>query len=230
MSDRDDQPETGSLSFRGKEGMKSAIYRMFIISTRIFLGVIMFSAGMSKLLNGAFPSLIGPVWLSDELGKYGLEYLGGFIAWSQVLIGLLLLTQRFATLGAVMLLPMLLNIFMVMFSLGIHYYQPGEVNSAINTSIINGVLIILNLALLLHDFHKLKFIFYESHEFLRTRKVRRANRFADLAVLGGMMLCLLGPVLFQLSKYLTYAFVIAGILVCMIPLLLKEKGGRRSNW
>src|SRR4249919_3756052 len=155
--------------------MQPRWYRIFIVSTRFFLGLIMFTAGMSKLFHGNFPGLIGPVWLTDELSKFGLEYLGEFIAWSQAIIGLLLLTQRFATLGAVMLLPMLLNIFMVMFSMGLHYSSPHEVNSMINTSIIVAVLILLNVVLLLHDFHKLKFIFDESNEFLKTRKVRRKN-------------------------------------------------------
>ena len=64
-----------------------------------------------------FPGIIGPVWLETELSKYGLDVYARFIAFSQIITGLLLLTQRFATLGAIMLLPMLLNIWMVTISL-----------------------------------------------------------------------------------------------------------------
>ena len=72
--------------------MRFRLIPFVITGTRILLGLIMFTAGMSKLFHGAFPGLIGPVWLTDELRKYGLEYLGQFIAWSQAVIGLLLLT------------------------------------------------------------------------------------------------------------------------------------------
>ena len=203
--------------------MQPRWYRIFIAGTRLFLGLIMFTAGMSKLFHGNFPGLIGPVWLTDELGKYGLEYLGEFIAWSQTLIGLLLLTQRFASLGAIMLLPMLLNIFMVMLSLGLHYYKPLEVNSPINTSIIIAVLILLNVVLLLNDFHKLKFIFDESDGFFETRKVKRKNQLADYIVVAGMLLCLLSPVLYSINKTIAYAIVIAGLVVCLVPPFVKKK-------
>jgi hypothetical protein len=62
--------------------MTSRFISIFITGTRIFLGIIMFTAGMNNLYHGDFPGLIGPVWLTDELEKYGLEYLGQFIAWS----------------------------------------------------------------------------------------------------------------------------------------------------
>jgi uncharacterized membrane protein YphA (DoxX/SURF4 family) len=189
----------------------------------------MFTAGMSKLFHGNFPDIIGPVWLTDELGKYGLEYLGLFIAWSQTIIGLLLLTQRFATLGAIMVMPMLLNIFMVMFSMGLHYSNPHEVNSMINTSIIVGVLILLNIALLLHDFHKLKFIFDESDEFLKTRKVRRKNHAADYLVIVGMLLCLLSPFIYSVNKIVAYAIVIIGLIICLLPVLMKKKMSSAIN-
>lgn len=203
--------------------MQPRWYRIFIAGTRLFLGLIMFTAGMSKLFHGNFPGIIGPVWLADELGKYGLEYLGEFIAWSQTIIGLLLLTQRFSTLGAIMLMPMLLNIFMVMFSMGLHYSKPHEVNSMINTSIIVAILILLNIVLLLHDFHKLKFIFDESNDFLRTRKVRRKNHAADYLVIGGMLLCLISPPLYSVNRMIAYAIVITGLFICLLAVFMKKK-------
>lgn len=210
--------------------MRFRLIPFVITGTRILLGLIMFTAGMSKLFHGAFPGLIGPVWLTDELRKYGLEYLGQFIAWSQAVIGLLLLTQRFATLGAVMLLPMLLNIFMVMLSLGIHYSEPGHINSAFNTSIIIAFLLLLNAALLFYDFHKLKFIFDENADFLKTRKVKRRNRMADVIVMAGMLICLISPLLFSVNKMASYGVVAIGLMVCMIPLFLKRKTKRSVNW
>jgi len=203
--------------------MQSRFFFFLVIASRLFLGLLMFTAGMSKLYDGAFPSLIGPVWLTEELSKYGLEYLGQFVAWSQVVIGLLLLTQRFATLGAVMLMPMLLNIFMVMLSMGIHYYQPNTVNSAINTSIIVAVLLAINLMLLIYDYHKLKFIFCESDDYLKSRRVRRKNSLADYLVISGMVITLCGPFFFSLNPVGSYIIVASGILLCVFPLLKKRQ-------
>jgi hypothetical protein len=73
---------------------------------------------MSKVFAGhAFPGIIGPVWLEDELVKYGLGLFARFVAFGQVIVGFLLLTLRFSTLGAVMLVPIVLNILMVTISL-----------------------------------------------------------------------------------------------------------------
>lgn len=91
---------------------------MGTLAIRIFLGLIFFTAGMAKLFAGhKFPGLIGPVWLEDELARYGLAFYARFIAYSQVAVGFLLLTRRFATAGAIMLVPLLANILMVTVSL-----------------------------------------------------------------------------------------------------------------
>ena len=72
----------------------------FYPATAIFLGLIFFSSGMGKLFAGhRFPGLIGPVWLAERLAEHGLAFFGQFIAVSQVVLGLALLTPRFRTLG-----------------------------------------------------------------------------------------------------------------------------------
>jgi hypothetical protein len=53
----------------------------------------------------------------ERLEEYGLGFYGKFIAYSQVLIGYLLITTRYKLIGAVMLVPMLLNILMITISL-----------------------------------------------------------------------------------------------------------------
>ncbi|MBK8965567.1 MAG: hypothetical protein IPM36_02590 [Lewinellaceae bacterium] len=84
----------------------------------VCLGLVFFTSGMAKLYAGhAFPGIIGPVWLEDELAKFGLGLFARFVATGQVLVGFLLLTLRFSTLGAVMLVPVVLNILVVTISL-----------------------------------------------------------------------------------------------------------------
>ncbi|WP_018476271.1 hypothetical protein [Pontibacter roseus] len=83
----------------------------------VFLGLIFFTAGMAKLFyEHRFPGLIGPVWLEERLAEFQLGLFARFIAYSQVVVGFILLTLRYRTLGAIALLPMLLNILLVTIS------------------------------------------------------------------------------------------------------------------
>ena len=119
--------------------------RVLVIGTRVFLGLIFFSAGLGKITHGLTPGLIGPVWLEERLAQYGLGLWAQFVAWSQLLIGALLLSQRFALLGAVMLVPMLTNILVVTISLQWR-----------GTPYVNAVLLAMNLFLLWVDRERLK--------------------------------------------------------------------------
>ncbi|HEX6087168.1 MAG TPA: DoxX family membrane protein [Thermoanaerobaculia bacterium] len=119
--------------------------RIAVIGIRVFLGLIFFSAGLGKLTHGLTPGLIGPVWLEERLAQYGLSLWAQFVAWSQLLIGALLLSQRFALLGAVMLVPMLVNILVVTISLQWR-----------GTPYVNAVLLAMNLFLLWVDRERLK--------------------------------------------------------------------------
>ncbi|MBX0334376.1 hypothetical protein K3G39_14125 [Pontibacter sp. HSC-14F20] len=83
----------------------------------VFLGLIFFTAGMAKIFyEHRFPGLIGPVWLEEKLAEFGLGLFARFIAYSQIVVGFMLLTLRYRTLGAIALLPMLLNILLVTIS------------------------------------------------------------------------------------------------------------------
>lgn len=119
--------------------------RIAVIGIRVFLGLIFFSAGLGKLTHGLTPGLIGPIWLEERLAQYGLSLWAQFVAWSQLLIGALLLSQRFALLGAVMLVPMLVNILVVTISLQWR-----------GTPYVNAVLLAMNLFLLWVDRERLK--------------------------------------------------------------------------
>lgn len=124
--------------------MSSRLYRLAVIGVRVFLGLVFFSAGLGKLTHGLTPGLIGPVWLEERLAAYGLALWAQFVAWSQLGIGLLLLSQRFSTLGAVMLVPMLANILVITISLQWR-----------GTPYVNAVLLAMNLFLLWADRERL---------------------------------------------------------------------------
>ena|GEM_PF-1767514 len=122
------------------------LWHLFILGSRLLLGLIFLSSGVAKLIPGSV-GLIGPVWLIEKLSAYGLGLYAEFIAASQLVIGGLLLTRRFATLGAIAAVPMLLNILVITISLRWS-----------GTPYVVGLMCLLNAALLAADYHKLKFL------------------------------------------------------------------------
>lgn len=120
-----------------------AIAGVIAYGSRIFLGLIFLTGGVSKLMP--FPGVMGPVWLEHELAQYGLGTYARFIGWSEALIGALLLSRPFATLGAIMLVPLVINILMVTVSL--HWRGTPYVVSGF---------LAMNLYLLIYDFDKWK--------------------------------------------------------------------------
>ncbi|WP_258097799.1 hypothetical protein [Marinoscillum pacificum] len=93
------------------------LFARLIKPTSIFLGLTFFGAGMAKLyFQHRYFGWIGPVWLEERLEPYQLGLYARFIAYSQVIIGYLMLTLRFRLLGAIMAMPLIVNILMVTIS------------------------------------------------------------------------------------------------------------------
>ena len=114
---------------------------------RLFLGYLFTSSGLCKLTEGHFGQLIGPPLLIQQLTPHGLRTFGFFIAISQVIVGALVLSQRYSLLGLIMLVPMNLGILMVTIS---QNWQGTPYVDAVFTS--------LNLAALLYEWQSLKFL------------------------------------------------------------------------
>lgn len=117
----------------------------FFLLIRLVLGYIFLSSGLCKLTHGAFGQLIGPPLLIDELKEYGLETFGYIIASSQVIVGALVLTQRFSLLGLIALVPINLGI------LGVTISQGWT-----GTPYVNAFFLILNIAALLYEYPALQ--------------------------------------------------------------------------
>lgn len=183
--------------------MGNTIFNLAVIGIRIFLGFIFFTAGMGKLTHGHyFPLTMFPMSLSKILAPHGLSLWGEFVAWSQVLIGFLLMSQRFATIGAIMSLPLILNIFVITVSLGF-----------MGTPYLNGFLIFLNLFLLAADYHKLKFLFMDDVSEFRHIRLRRNFWQVDLVWFAGLVLCLAAGAFHESNRTMTFTLSFAGIAV-----------------
>ncbi|MBO3700529.1 hypothetical protein [Roseivirga sp. E12] len=184
-----------------------------IVLIRLFLGLIFFTAGMSKLyFEHQFPGIIGPVWLEERLAEHDLGMYARFIAGSQIIAGLLLFTQRFATLGAILCFPIILNILMVTVSM-----------KWSGTPYVNAFLLLLNAWLLAFDYHKLKFILTDSFSEVRkapiVRKSLKADRYWTLAVL--VIICSV-PVSY-VNLQLAWALSITGVIGVVVNQLISKR-------
>lgn len=191
------------------------VVRFAVVATRLFLGAIFLTAELSKLIQG-FPSIIGPVWLEEKVAPYGLALFARFVAYAEAIVGAVLLT-RFATLGAIMLFPMLLCIFMITVSMGWR-----------GTPYVNGFLLVLNVGLLVYDWPKLKHILVDDATPASEVPFRRQAPKWDLLWGAGMAVFVVGMLLLRsvgvTAEYLTYAGLITMIVT---PLAVKWKTRRK---
>lgn len=99
----------------------TVLAQLFIIFTRYLIGSAFVFASIVKIKGERFsrPGMDDPMGtpfhLFETLYQTGLWW--QFIGWGQFLAGALLLTQRYALLGAVMNFPIVLNVFFITISL-----------------------------------------------------------------------------------------------------------------
>lgn len=151
-----------------------------------------------------FPNLMGPVWLEEELVKYNLGLFARFVAYIQVVTGILLLTQRFATLGALMLFPMLLNILVITISLQWR-----------GTPYVVSFFLLLNIFLFLYDYPRLKALISEDKVALQLLPLKRKSATADVALAFGILCLTGGASLYHRAPVISWIMVSFGT-ACML--------------
>lgn len=162
----------------------------------LFLGFLFMGSGMSKVYaEHAFPLIIGPAWLIERMAEHGLGLYATFIAYSQSVVGYTLFTLLLRHVGALLLVPMLLNILVVTISLRWR-----------GTPYVNAFLLCLNGALLWAD----RFRF--APLIGRRAGPMRPIGFADLGLwCAGLVIFLLSAPLSHASLAAGYALSLAGI-------------------
>lgn len=126
-------------------------FTAFVIYLRYLLGGAFVYSGIGKAMGGRFIQAgslqIPPQGMTldvffETLYRTGIWW--QFLGYSQVIAGLLLATQRFSSLGALLFLPISLNIFMITISMDFHA-----------TPFLTGSIVLANIGLLCWDFAKL---------------------------------------------------------------------------
>ncbi len=124
--------------------------QLFAVYTRYLLGGAFLFASVIKIKGRRFTAMSGE---NEPFGTafhfFETMYQSGiywqFIGWGQLLAALLLLTQRYARLGAVVNFPIVLNVFVITISMDFGY-----------TSVITGLMLLANTALLVWDWNNLR--------------------------------------------------------------------------
>lgn len=126
--------------------------QIFIIYTRYLIGAAFVFASVIKIKGNRFTAESGadnPIdsaWHFFET-MYASGLYWKFIGIAQLLAGFLLMTQRYARLGALLNLPIITNIFIITLS----YYFAF-------TPVITGLMLLANLMLIFWDWNELKVI------------------------------------------------------------------------
>lgn len=122
---------------------------IFVIYLRYLIGGAMVFSSIIKIKGGRFTTLHGinePIHSASHLFEtlYQSGIYWRFLGWSQLLAGMILMTQLYSALGAVMMLPITINIFVITIS----YYFAG-------TPIITSLLLLANVFLIVWEYEKL---------------------------------------------------------------------------
>ncbi|WP_133274544.1 hypothetical protein [Hymenobacter radiodurans] len=188
------------------------IVRLWRVGLMVFLGATFFTSGMAKLYAGHhFPGWIGPVWLIEKLQAYQLGMYAAFIALSQVITGFLLLTRRFWLLGAIALMPMLLNILLITIS-----------QQWAGTPYVIGVLLLMNIALLLSEYRRLRVLWTDEPYAPRLGSQPRRTVAGHLLWTLGLVLVVAAIFVSYQALSLSYWLVGSGLILAWLSFLADQ--------
>lgn len=179
------------------------ISQLFIIYTRYLIGAAFVFASVVKLQGKRFTSIdginepINSAWhMFETLYQSGLWW--KFLGLGQIIAGFLLMTQRYAKLGALMFLPVISNVFVITLS----YDFRG-------TPVITGSMLLANIILVLWDWDEIKILVN------KTPVIVNKNRFENMRVweITGLLLFLFTAI-YRLS--VTGYNIFLWIIICML--------------
>ncbi|NIF04241.1 DoxX family membrane protein [Chryseobacterium sp. Tr-659] len=182
----------------------SRINQWIIIHLRYVVGFAFFPSGLVKLMGERFTriSTDDPIGYFFE-ALYQSGFYWNFLGLAQLIAGILLMTQRFATLGALMFLAILSNIWIITISL-----------SFTGTWIITSLMMIAVLLLVVWDNHKWLPLF----NYNKASTVKEYPDPASVWIIAGVIYAVSFMILYMLDpvKGNVYEKWLTGILIITI--------------
>ncbi|MBX2915404.1 MAG: hypothetical protein KF856_09065 [Cyclobacteriaceae bacterium] len=183
-------------------------FKLTTIYLRYLIGFAFVFASIVKIKGERFTTLP-----TDTAVGYFFEamYQSGFywrfLGWSQLIAGVLMMTQRFATIGAMMFFPIILNITLITHS----------VNFGTGTPTVTTLMLLGTLYLLLWDYRKWIILFKQDHRIKLDLTVIPEDRFMTHKawVLAGVAFVVLtiAPNFFSLQQHSALPAIWAGCLL-----------------
>lgn len=199
-----------------------------VINLRYLIGFGFLPSGIKKIINTPFAGLgnSGPFFeYLDALYYTGAYY--NMIGWAQVIAAVLLITQRFATVGAFIFLPVILNITVLTLS------TIGSLTPLIATMMLFGVLF-----LLCWDYYKWINIFSNDNNLIYTQKTHDFPSYNKTWIMTGFGLLIIPSLVFlsveQLkgisveNNSLALIILLIIILIPIIGFIVDERDFRKS--
>lgn len=185
----------------------------FVILTRLLIGFAFIPSGLKKVLGERFTNL----GVETQIGFFfeGLYQSGiywNFLGLGQMVAAFLLMTQRLATLGAIMFFFIISNIWMITVSM-----------KFTGTWIITSLMLLATIMLLIWDSHKIKYLFMKDN-FSTERAEASLPTYSNLWMIAGLFVFIIGVadsvVLMNLSNpvpgivlILSLPFIVSGVLI-----------------
>lgn len=185
--------------------------QLFVIYLRYLIGFSFIFASLVKIQGLRFTTESGaenPINSSwhffETLYESGIYW--RFLGIAQFITGSLLITQRFAKLGAILFLPIIANIFVITIS----YDFRG-------TPIITGLMLISTLFLIFWDWDSLKILFNKTPTNSKRKRLENDNLWMYLGFL--FLIITVITKLFIFNEYIVFAFLLM-TLIAFIGLII----------
>jgi apolipoprotein N-acyltransferase len=130
-------------------------FKLAVIYLRFLIGFAFVFSSFIKIKGERFTSISvnDPVgYFFEAMYQTGMYW--NFLGWSQLITGCLLMSQRFSTVGAMVFLPVILNVFMITHS----------IDFGMGTPLITLLMLLGTLFLLLWDYKKWIILFKPDHK------------------------------------------------------------------
>lgn len=205
--------------------MKNKLFpQLFIIYLRYLIGFAFVFASIVKIQGLRFTAdsgaenPINTAWhFFETMYQSGIYW--KFVGFGQLVAGLLLMTQKYAKLGAILFLPIILNIFVITVS----YDFRG-------TPFITGSMLLANILLIIWDWDTLKVLFNKQPVFPKKDRIEYNSIWIILGILF-FILTIFAKLVISSSSLLIIAlcFLIIGLLGLIIGIRRNKKLRFRTN-
>ena len=197
---------------------------IFVWLTRYLLAFAFIPSGMKKLLGERFTSIgiDNPIgFFFEALYRSGMYW--NFLGWSQLITALLMMTQRFSTLGNLIYFFIISNIYCITIAM-----------QFTGTWVITSLMLFASVGLLLWDANKFQFIFTTSG-FLKNNYEEKLPEASRLWQISGLLLFILSVAYTLIDRIITeghlvlFFVIFIAILLTVTVTLFMELKNKKAN-